>query len=68
MGDDCVGIVVDLWWPYYLLIYIMGFSGVEAFRGTSAPSLKTEVSGEGGKFFAIHFVMWLMMFCYDLFT
>ena len=32
----------------------MGFSGAEAFRGTSAPSLKAEVSGEGGVF-AIHF-------------
>jgi len=50
-------------------IYIMGFSGVEAFRGTSAPSLKTEVSGEGGKSFLQYiFVMWLMMFYYDLFT
>ena len=28
-------------------LYIMGFSGAEAFRGTSAPSLKAEVSGKG---------------------
>jgi len=42
----------------------MGFSGAEAFRGTSAPSLKTEVSGEGGKSFLqyIFVCMWLMMF------
>ena len=47
----------------------MGFSGAEAFRGTSAPSLKTEVSGEGGnEFFAIHFCYVLVMFLYDLFT
>ena len=33
----------------------MGFSGAEAFRGTSAPSLKAEVSGESNEFFVINF-------------
>ena len=33
----------------------MGFSGAEAFRGTSAPTLKAEVSGKGdnGFFFSV---------------
>jgi len=49
---------------------IMGFSGAEAFRGTSAPSLKTEVSGEGGKSFLQYiFVMYVVDdVLYDLFT
>lgn len=56
---------------------IMGFSGAEAFRGTSAPTLKTEVSGKGDNglcycpFFspfvsALMFLLWFVYLTHNI--